>query len=60
MTPTLKQPNTLAFPTDIFLGKLETEKAEIGLFAQAIWIISLVASPALWRGGVPRLGTFGI
>ena len=54
-------PYTLAFPTDIFLGKLNLGRVEMGLFAQVVWIIiSLLAASALWRGGVRRFAAFGI
>ncbi len=54
-------PYTLAFPTDIFLGRLSSGRIEMGLFAQAVWIIiSLLAASVLWRGGVRRFAAFGI
>ncbi len=54
-------PYTLAFPTDIFLGRLSLERIEMGLAAQAVWIlISLFTASALWRGGVRRFAAFGI
>ena len=54
-------PYTLAFPTDIFLGKLSPERVQLGLFAQAMWIlVSLLTAYALWRGGTRRFAAFGI
>ncbi len=52
---------TLAFPTDIFLGRLSLGRIEMGLFAQGVWItISFLAASALWRGGMRRFAAFGI
>ena len=54
-------PYTLAFPTDVFLGKLDTGQIEGRLLMQVVWIaLGLLSSWGLWRGGVRRFVAFGI
>ena len=54
-------PYTLAFPTSVFLGKVEGVQIEIGLAGQVVWIVlGLLLAAWLWRGGLRRFTAFGI
>ncbi len=54
-------PYTLAFPTSIFLGKVDNEQLYTGLAGQVVWIIlGLLLAAGLWRGGLRRFVAFGI
>lgn len=54
-------PYTLAFPANIFLGRVNGEQILQGLLIQCLWIIiSLLATRYLWYGGLKRFTAFGI
>lgn len=50
----------LAFPVELFLGRLTPREAITGLVAQLIWLaITLVALRFVWRAGLRRYSAFG-
>ncbi len=52
---------TIAFPTELFLGRLTTEQIHSGLLHQVGWIIGgLCLSTLLWRGGLKRFTGIGL
>lgn len=54
-------PYTLAFPTQVFLGKMTGSALAWGLTAQAAWtLIALGLAAVLWRGGLRRYTAFGV
>ncbi|MDT8305665.1 MAG: ABC-2 family transporter protein [Anaerolineae bacterium] len=50
----------LAFPVELFLGRLSPLEALTGFGAQLLWIaLSLVALRLIWRAGIRRYSAFG-
>lgn len=50
----------LAYPVELFLGRLTPREAIIGLAAQLIWLaITLFILRLVWRAGVRRYSAFG-
>jgi ABC-2 type transport system permease protein len=50
----------LAFPVELFLGRLSPWEALIGLGAQLIWLaLTVVALRLAWRAGLRRYSAFG-
>lgn len=54
-------PYTIAFPAQVFLGRLTGTQIVHGLLMQGAWMaLGWGASVLLWRGGVRRFTAFGI
>ena len=50
----------LAYPVELFLGRLTPREAIIGLAAQLIWLaITLAILRLVWRAGLRRYSSFG-
>jgi ABC-2 type transport system permease protein len=50
----------LAFPVELFLGRLSPREALIGFGAQLIWLaLTVVALRLVWRAGLRRYSAFG-
>ncbi len=54
-------PYTLAFPAQVFLGRMTGAEIAHGLAMQVLWMgLGWGAATLLWRGGVRRFTAFGI
>lgn len=50
----------LAFPVELFLGRLSPQDAATGFVVQMVWIaVTLVGLRLVWRAGVRRYSAFG-
>jgi len=51
---------TLAFPVELFLGRLTPQEALVGLGMQVLWlVICLVGMQLIWRAGIRKYAAFG-
>jgi len=52
---------TIAFPTEIFLGRLSAAQIHQGILAQLVWIVlGYLLGVAMWRGGLKRFTGVGL
>jgi ABC-2 type transport system permease protein len=50
----------LAFPVELFLGRVSQQEAALGMLAQLAWLaVTLVGLRTVWRAGVRRYSAFG-